>query len=439
MIHDGPLALNDYQQLMVRLSALSAYSAVHSVSIKDQNIPIPLLESAIHQVVNGLGIGRPLFSPDKQRVIFQPIEPWLDLELHTISLHEHTQIEMNHVFMPDDVPLRFFLIIDQSTLYLSVTYNHWIADAYAISRLIEAIFAEMRGDQPPKLTLAAPSMDECFTPIYGKRVVYHRCLAVAQSALRFARAFRTPVSHPEHTDSNNSAYIFDQAILEQLSQWCKSQDITMNDLFLTILARLFGKITQDKRAKVKQKWFKPKRDRIVIAVITNIRKHSHQPLSNIFSLFLGFFYLSFQAPERVSFHTLSQQIRAQTKRLKNNHMAVRQSLLFKVQNVLLDRKKNKLSQYRLFSKNTPITVGISNMDLRHTTASLQASVNHYIRFSPTAMVCPIVFNLTTFNDCLSLGINFRQACYTLAEVEQMKHDFIAEIHRLMHVETEANT
>ena len=112
-------------------------------------------------------------------------------------------------------------------------------------------------------------------------------------------------------------------------------------------------------------------------------------------------------------------------------MAVKQSLLFKVQNFILDRKKNKSSQYRLFSKNTPITVGISNMDLRHTEASLLNSINQYIRFSPTAMVCPIVFNLTTFNDHLSLGINFRKACYTLAEVEHIKDKFVAEVHRLI--------
>jgi hypothetical protein len=110
-------------------------------------------------------------------------------------------------------------------------------------------------------------------------------------------------------------------------------------------------------------------------------------------------------------------------------------LLFKVQNFILDRKKNKLSQYRLFSKNTPITVGISNMDLRHTASSLQVNVNQYIRFSPTAMVCPIVFNLTTFNNYLSLGINFRKACYTPAEVEQIKNDFVETIHRLVSKQT----
>ncbi len=428
---NGRLALNDYQQLMLRLSALSPYSAVHSVSIKAENVPLDLLQNSINHVVGSLGIGRPQFSPDNQCVTFTPDQHMLNLETRALSLHQHTEHEMNHVFLPNDLPLRFFIISEQSTLYLSITYNHWVADAYAISRLIESIFAHMRGDTAQELTLAAPSMRDCFKPIYGKLAFYHRYVTVVQSALRFSRAFRTPVSHPEQTNSSNCSYVFDQTILERLTKRCKAENITLNDLFLTILAQLFGEVTQKKRATIKRKWFKPKRDRIIIAVISNIRNQSHLPLSSIFSLFLGFFYLSFKSPEQVPFRVLSQRIRSQTKRLKNNNVAVKQSLLFKVQNFILDRKKNKLSQYRLFSKNTPITVGISNMDLRHTDASLLNNINQYIRFSPTAMVCPIVFNLTTFNDQLSLGINFRKACYTLAEVEQIKDNFVAEIHRLI--------
>lgn len=434
MMPDGRLALNDYQQLMVRLNTLSPYSAVHSVAIKDENTSIDLLQHSINHVVNHLGLGYPQFSSDNQCVTFLPIQHMLKLETRQLSLHEHTELEMNHVFMPQDLPLRFFIIADQSTLYFSITYNHWVADAYAISRLIESIFAHMRQNKQPTLTLAAPKMDECFTPIYGKLAFYHRYLTVIQSALRFSRAFRTPVSHVERTESSNCAYVFDKATLERLSKWCKTENITLNDFFLAILAQLFGEMTQHKRAMMKRKWFKPKRDRIIIAVISNIRNQSHLPLSNIFSLFLGFFYLSFKSPEHIPFRILCQRIRSQTKRLKNNNMAVKQSLLFKVQNFLLDRKKNKLSQYRLFSKNTPITVGISNMDLRHTAASLQHEASQYIRFSPTAMVCPIVFNLTTFNDHLSLGINFRKVCYTLDEVEQIKDNFVAAIHRLIFAE-----
>lgn len=435
MIPDGTrpekrVALNDYQQLMLRLSALSPYSAVHSVSIRDKHVSLDVLQSAIHHVMSSLGIGHPQFSPNKQYVTFTPVEHIFNLKSRAISLVQHTEDEMNHVFSPHDVPLRFFIILDQSTQYLSITYNHWIADAYAISRFIESIFAYMRGDASPRLTLTAPKMEDCFKPIYGRRAPFHRYLTVIQSALRFSRAFRTPMHHPTQTDSGNCSYVFEQSILEQLSKRCKAEKITLNDLFLTILAQLFGEITQKKRASIQRKWLKPKRDRIMIAVISNIRKQSQLPLSNIFSLFLGFFYLSFKSPEKLSFKALSQMIHRQTKRVKHSNMAIKQSLLFKVQNFILDRKKNKRSQFRLFSKNTPITVGISNMDLRHTETCLLDSINQYIRFSPTAMVCPIVFNLTTFNDHLSLGINFRKTCYTIAEVEHMKDRFVAAIHHL---------
>lgn len=431
MMPDGRLALNDYQQLMVKMSVLAPYNAVHAVSMKNANVNLALLQDSIHHVINALGIGHPQLSADHQYVTFTPIQQRLPLVERIMALHQHVESEMNHRFAPNDTPLRFFMIYDNETLYLAVTYNHWIADAFAIGRFIESIFAHIHGEIRPELTLSTPQMNECFKPIYGKRAGYHRYLTVIQSALRFSRAFRTPISHVEQTESGNCSYVFEPAILKQLSQYCKTEQITLNDLFLTVLARLFGEITQKNRAMIQRKGLKPRRDRIVIAVISNIRRQSRFPLSNIFSLFLGFFYLSFRSPEQQSFHALSHKICSQTKRLKHNNMAVKQSLLFRVQNFIWDRKNNTLSQYRLFSKNTPITVGISNMDMRHTESALHNSINQYIRFSPTAMVCPIVFNLTTFNDHLSLGINFREACYTLAEATDIRDKFVREIHRLV--------
>lgn len=426
--------LNDYQRLMLKISALAPYNAVHAVKLKHDNIDDDL-ECAINQTITTIGIGKPQFSTDEREVYFNTINHPIQLNTITGSLQDHVNIEMNHRFNRDDLPLRFFIISTPTGHYFSVTYNHWIADAYGISRLVDTIFNvschNRRDASSSALTLSMPHMTSCFPSVYGIKAPFHRFIALIQSALRFSRAYRTPINGLAETDSGHTSYVFEPAVMMHLRRYSKKEGLTLNDLFLTVLAQLFGDLTQKQRSAIRQKRLKPKRDRIIIAVISNIRSQSRLPLGDVFSLFLGFFYLSFKSPEQVPFKTLSQYIRLQTQRLKHHRAALKQSLLFKIQTLFWDKKNNAQSQYRLFSKNTPITVGISNMDMRHTSATLNDSIEQYIRFSPTAMVCPIVFNLTTFNEHLSLGINFRKACYDIETVEQLQERFVLAIYELI--------
>lgn len=421
------IKLNQYQQLMRRLSKTSAYNAVHTVVIAHDKDAQSNLHHSINAAINQLALGNPEFSTDNKKVTFIPcIEP-VPLEMCFTSLDAHIESEMNYIFASTEFPLRFFIVSDQSQYYFCITYNHWIGDGYAICRLVDAIFSHVQGQTIPQLTLNAPPIEDCFKHIYQKRTFYYRYLGVVQSFFRFSRAFRTDASNDECTDTGCYTHFFEREVFYQLADFCKSQNITFNDLFMAILAQLFGRITQEKRAQLKSKFLKPRRDRIVIGVIANIRGQSKIALKETFGLFLGFFYLSFKSPEQYSLTTLTQTIRSQTKRIKHKYTAIKQFLLFKVQTSMWDNRKDKRRQYRLFSKNTPITVGISNMNLNKNEGVLLNDVQQYIRFSPTAMVCPIVFNLTTFNGYLSMGINFRKACYTSAEVENIKNEFIKDV------------
>lgn len=416
--------LNDYQQLMLRLSHLSPYNAVHSVLMRP--VPLVVLQQAVNQAILKLGLGRPYFSDDYQQVCFSKPSESLQIELLERPLVRHIENEMNCSFAPNAFPVRFFVIVEPSRYYFSLTYDHWIGDAYSISCLMALIFAYVNGQETSPLTLVAPSIETCFRPIYKRRIFFQRFCAGIQSFFRFSFAYRSSIGDETQTESGCYLQCFEKETLSQLRVICKAQSITLNDLFLTILARVFGKLTEEKRANIKKKRFKPKRDRIVIAVIANIRNKSQISLLNVFGLFLGFFYLSFKSPEQITPEALSQSIHLKTQKAKNKSCAVKQYLLFKLQRYWWDRSK-KMSQYRLFNKNTPITVGLSNLDLNQSETVLLESAHHYVRFSPTSVVCPIVFNLTTFNDQLSLGINFRKACYTSDDIEPIKELFIAEL------------
>ncbi|OGV39203.1 MAG: hypothetical protein A3F46_08535 [Legionellales bacterium RIFCSPHIGHO2_12_FULL_42_9] len=421
------ITLNQYQQLMRRFCHASAYNAVHAVAISvEEDTQLKLLNS-INAVINQLALGNPEFSSDNQNVTYIPSTEPVSLISRCIALDEHIEEEMNSLFANTEFPLRFFIISNQSQHFFSITYNHWIADGYALRRLVEAIFSHKKEQTVPELSLNAPSIEDCFKHIYQKRTFYYRYLGVVQSFFRFSRALRTDANNDECTDTGCYTHFFEREVFQQLADFCKVHNVTLNDLFMAILAQLFGRITQEKRTKIKSKFLKPRRDRLVIGVIADIRGSSQLSLREIFGLFLGFFYVSFKSPEKDSLPALAQRIGSQTKRMKSNFTAVKQFLLFKVQTSMWDNRKDKRRQYRLFSKNTPITVGISNMNLNKNEGVLWSAVHQYIRFSPTAMVCPIVFNLTTFNNYLSLGINFRKACYSPSEVEKIKNAFVSDI------------
>lgn len=427
---NAQVALNDYQQLMLRLSKLSPYNAVHAVAIEDKHADLSVWNQSINKVIQQLGIGRPEFSSSYQQVTYHPLSEPLQLERRSIALETHVECEMNYHFAINEFPLRFFIIDDQSQLYFSISYHHWIGDAYAIYRLIEWILTDCKNTTPHHLALETVNIEDCFKQIYQNKTMLYRYFGLLRGFFQFSRGFRTIARDEQCLTSSCDFYFFDKEVTAKLLETCKIHDLTVNDFCVTLLAQLFGDVSQDERKNLKKKWFKPKRDRIIIAIISNIRRHSLQPLNHILSVFLGFFYISFKSPEVLSFQALSKIVRSKTQQAKQSHAAIKQYLLFNVQNKMWDRRTHKRSQYRIFNKNTPITVGISNMNLTQNDTLPLQNAHHYIRFSPTAMICPIVFNITTFSGCLSLGINYRKACYTSEQVTQIKNKFIMALNQL---------
>lgn len=418
------LMLNDYQQLMLRISDLAPYNAVHTVTVK-QDLSREQIQDAVNEVVHYLGLGLPELAEDRQSVRFLPLDSLIPLTYRFYSLAKHTNIEINTPFALNAFPLRFFIVSFESRSYLSVTYNHWIADAYSIIRLVDAIFLILSETHALRsLTLDAPTMKICFPNVYGKKIAYYRLLSLLKSMIRYSGAYRNPIGDVESAISGCCYDVFTDNALPLLLQICKIKQITLNDLFITILVKIFGDLTLEQRKQLKSKFCKPKRESLVISVIANIRQQSSIPLTDVFGLFLGFFSIFMKQPERYSFEQVYHLVAKQTRKFKRQHTALKQSVAFKIQNKLWDKARSLRSKYRLFSKTVPITVGISNLSLNGDLRPSSDLYEDYVRCSPTAMVCPIVFNITSQDDHLSLAITYRKTCYSDIEALAIKDRFI---------------
>ena len=424
--------MNDYQQLMLRISELTPYNAVHAVKLTKHDLDVMALHKAVDNVLLKLNLGVPAFDHSRRLVHFTSPQDAIQIGHRSLLLEDHMAFEMNTPFAIHEVPLRFFIVTNASQYYFAVTYNHWVADAYSIMRLIESIFLTATGHSGSgQLTLLAPPLEQCFKKVYGKKLVYYRYWGMLRNIVDYARAYRCYISHVESTTTGCCHYFFSEQELLQLLHVCKVRQITLNDLFITVLAQLFGTLTANNRTLIKRRLWKGKRDKLVISVMSNIRKQSSVSLSHTFGVYLGFFSLFFKDPERYSFDQLQQMVSNKTQTFKRQNIALKLSTLWGIQTKRWDRCVTKRRQYQLFSKSVPITVGISNISLNAELWPRSDLYQDYIRCSPTAMVCPMVFNITTQHQTMSLAMSYRKVCYTDHDAIEIRGQFINRIRALI--------
>lgn len=413
MIHPQAIPLNDYQQLMLRITELSPYNAVHAVPFNLNHIPIETLASAISELIASLSIGIPVFSPTLLSVQFTPHTFPIHVAVAPTTLADHMKQEMNTAFANDCLPLRFHIITYDQETYFTITYNHWIADAYSIIKLMEAIFHTVHHAELRKpLYLNVSPMPECF-PILRRKNPYWSGI---KQLWHYARAYRTPLNDMTSTETGCEVDFLLPADLAKLRTFCKTQQVTLNDFFIALLAKLLGEQSADQRHHAAKKRWIGKRNRIVISVIVNIRGHSLIPLQQHFGLFLSYFLLSFRTPEQECLKKLCHQITKKTRRLKRMQTALKQFPGLSLLTQLWDRATKTHSKYRLFSKNTPMTAGISNVVLDGIIDSTASPLHAYARCSPTAMV----FNITTCANQMFLAISYRQTCYSQTDIQRLK-------------------
>lgn len=401
---------------MLQFSSSAPYNAVHFIKIS-QAINISKLEESIQNNLLELGLGTPSFS--NKVVNFYSKKNKITLYKCQSSIIDHAQLQLNQPFDKNDIPIRFYLINSSNEFYLSLTYNHWLADAYSIYKLIIQIISDRSQTYFTPLQLSIANNKNNFKYVLK---YWHLCTSLAKSLYTFASAHRSHQKDLTASCFYVAIHAFPKPTLDLLKILSKKHQVTINDIFIAALARVFLNKTNLSSIDVKRKFFKPKRNKIIISVITNIRELGKYKLENIFNVFLGYFNLAFNATENITNETLLRQVNKKTLTAKKSQQALKNTLLFKIQSWYYKRSKNK---YRLFHKNTPITVGISNMNLKPEQSSV--ITGEYIRFSPSGAICPVVFNFTTFNKVLILTITSTDHRFSKLELDDLKYIFIEKL------------
>lgn len=385
------IELNFFQRLMWYWSQHIAYNAIHIVQLK-KTLDINEWKTRTLKVLHQIGLGHPSVRDDGH-------VQWLPLETLTISrpqtsLSDTITHELNRPFKSDECPLRFFIVENDTHYDVGITYNHWIADAYAIRKLLQCITEEP--PTPISLTLNAPRFQSLFKAHLGllPRTLW---LRKSLSAMRlFYRAYRPPLGNPLNFHSQYVVETIPSELLQQIKHHAKQKKVTVNDLFCAIIAQLMGDWSAPLRYRKKRR-----RNRVAIGNIVDIRHAANVSLAHTFSQYLSSYAVVLDAPETKPINTLIEQVATYTTKIKQATTLVRHHYHFET--ALRYFGNHPRRKMLFFYKHAPLAAGISNVNIDE---PWEGALNYW-RVSPTGPLAPLVFSLTTFDNTLTVCLAYR--------------------------------
>ena len=211
--------------------------------------------------------------------------------------------------------------------------------------------------------------------------------------------------------------------LEHLRSTGKAWGVTLNDLFLALMLKIFAPL-KDHRA------LSSKRNRLSIGTIVNIRKDMGVDSRQTFGLFLGSFVVSHAVPEDISLKDLALDVNRQTSRIKRarRYMGAPLDLASSLRTLsMLSTERKK----KFYQKHYPLWGGLTNMNLNTIWPQSNATrpIN-YFRAVSTGPTTPLVLSITTVQDRVNISVSYRTTVFSKVDIEYVKSEFPSLVQQL---------
>jgi hypothetical protein len=411
---------------MLLWNNLHAYNAVHCVEV-----PSTLDLVRLHDVISwtieacdltGLSIDGDAGTYQYEGGCFAGHITDITSEQNTLaSLADEIRKQLNTTFVPEErmEPFRFFVQTSGASFYLGVAYFHAMAGAESIVLLMHDIVNAYLGRD--KKVLSKPL--DVYPPTYGGWLRRHPGVLIRKLINLPFRFWKLNHSwrprYKDEMDVDNGFILFSlsAAQLKMLLGASKSWGVTLNDLFLAVLLKVFEPL-KDHRA------YSRKRRQFSLGTIVNIRKDMVVDSHRSFGLFLGSFVITHKVPEGISLSSLVKDVHDQTTVIKRarSYMGspidlamAQRSLRF----LSMERKK------KFYQKHYPLWGGITNMNLNTIWPQTGESDQvNYIRAVSTGPATPLVMSITTVRDIVNIGVSYRSTVFTTTDMEFIKSRFL---------------
>ena len=250
-----------------------------------------------------------------------------------------------------------------------------------------------------------------------------RKLATLPSLFRDMRnSCRLPYRDEKDFSNRFTFFALNSADLDSLKKTAKAWDVTLNDLFLSLLLKCFSRLESDRARE-------PRRRNISVGCIVNLRKRPRFGSGGV-RTFLGSLVITHEIPGDISLMELAKDIRRQTLTIKRGRLYMGTSLEMTFGRFMLSWFSTERRK-KLYQKYYPLWGGITNMNLNSLWAQpVNEKTIDCFRAVSTGPVTPMVLSITTVKDVINLGITYRPTVFSELDIGQIKGDFIEMLKRL---------
>ncbi len=414
---------------MLLWNELHPYHAVHVVRIFAP-LDLPRLGDVINRTLATLGLGT--VTLNQRRGTYRYEVGGANYEIQTIKLGGNPRAglaaeaarQLNLRFAHDQSfqPFRFFVAAGMDSFYLGLVYFHAVADGESVIHLLKSLVDACLGrGEAAGFELYPRNHDGILfrdPGLFGRKL-----LAVLAQLRILRRARRLPCRNPQNLDNAVEFFSLTPDELRALLQAAKTWDVTLNDLFLALLLKCFARLRPQGPPN-------SRRTKLAAGCIVNLRKDLGVSQQRVFGLFLGSFVVTCEPRAEIPLQDLGREVHEQTARIKANRLSVGTPLELRfarsiLQFFSLERRK------KFYQKNYPLWGGLTNMNLDSIWQPPPGGHPlEYLRAVSTGPATPLVLSVTTAGGGVSLGLSYRTACFSEAEVEQMKICFVESVRNL---------
>jgi NRPS condensation-like uncharacterized protein len=203
----------------------------------------------------------------------------------------------------------------------------------------------------------------------------------------------------------------------------KSWRVPLNDIFLALLLKALSPCAEGRVDA-------PRRKRIAVASIVNIRRNLGVDITGTFGLFLGSFVVFHPVPPEIRLEEIVRDIHGQTDKIKRDALYLRSVLELGLARLLFPLFSHE-RQKKFYPKYYPLWGGITNVNLNTLWRfEDEKDPTDYLRAVSTGPVSPLVFAITTVGEVVNIGVSFKTTVFSRTEINRIITDFSRSIDTL---------
>ena len=422
-----PGRLNIFQRVMLQWNELHPYNAIHAVRIQAVLDPERLGNVIRHLLVRlgltGLQMDASHAAYDYQGGPAQcEIKLLTDADPHTALISEierqlNTRFAINQRF----TPFRFFIVPEADSFLLGLVYFHPVADAEAVmfllKRIVETYFVPDEGGSVGTLDLYLPPRDGL---LRQPKLLVKKLAALPGLMLNLRRSCRP--NYRDAADSKVGATLFPlpPGSLPKLLQAGKAWGVTINDVFLALLARSMAPLA----ARLQ----KSSRRELSLGCIVNLRPDLGLQGPRAFGLFLGSFIVTQPMPSENSRpREIASVVRERTERVKRDQFYLTSALELRFSRRMLGFFSTR-ERRKLYQKHYPLWGGITNMNLNPLWPQpMDGTSFDYFRVVSTGPATPLVLSVTTVGENVNIGLTFRRTVFSPEDIASIQNHLLETV------------